>query len=241
VTSAFSIGLGTGLYTGGDSRLVSRIFPDSANNLMRGFTTRTEWSFHAPLATAGARLDLGGIARVAATATWGGRLKANGLDSVAIDRNFDMPLQASVGASAQLAPRLLLAVNADYTGWSKTANNFQGGVFGAFDQEETTSRNTWNYGAGLEYGMGRADKPSAIRLGARRTQYPFYLVSDNPVNEKTFSLGFGKRFLGDDNGPLAVGDLAVEHGNRAGGPTASGSSLSESFWRLTVSLALFGR
>jgi long-subunit fatty acid transport protein len=243
VTPSLSVGLGAGLYTGGDSRVVSRIFPDSVNNLMRGFTTRTEWTFRAPLVTGGARLDLGSAARVAASVTYGGMLKAHGLDSIATDRRFHMPLQASFGASGQLASRLLVAVSADYSGWNRAANDFQGGVFGEFDASQTTARDTWSYGGGIEYSIVQGgDKPSLpIRIGARKTQYPFYLTSDQPVNETTYSLGFGRRFLGDETSPLAVGDLAVEYGKRTGGPGATTAALSESFVRLTVSLALFGR
>jgi hypothetical protein len=241
ITPSLSIGVGSGLYTGGVLREVARTFPDSATNLLRGFTTRTEWSYHAPLATAGARLNLGSFARIGAAVTWSGKLNATGLDSTALDRTFNLPLQEAFGVSALLAPRLMLAANAQHANWSTTAGQFQGGVLGNLGTEQTTARDTWNYGAGIEYELvGGAG--SAIRLGARKTQYPFSLKSDTPVNESTYSFGYGRRLSGDEANPLALVDVAIEHGSRSGGPSGTaGSNLKESFWRLTVSLQLFGR
>ncbi len=242
VTPNLSIGLGSGLYTGGVKREVGRTFPDSASNLLRGFTTLTEWTYHAPLATAGARLTIGNFARVGASVTWSGQLKATGLDSTAFDRKFSLPLQEAFGISAQLVPRLMLAANAQHANWSKTAGDFQGGVLGTLGTEQTTSRDTWDYGGGIEFDLS-GNGGSALRVGARKTQYPFSLKSDTPIDERLFSAGYGRRISGDEANPLAVLDLALERGSRSGGPasTIGGDNLKESFWRMTVSLQLFGR
>jgi hypothetical protein len=54
--------------------------------------------------------------------------------------------------------------------------------------------------------------------------------------------GIGFRLAGDDLGPLAVADIGVERGGRSGlASTDLPDGLTESFWRFTFSLSLFGR
>src|SRR5690606_8575106 len=88
------IGAGGGMYTGSVQRTLTRSLPDSTTAGLRGFRSRTEWSYNAPLATAGLRADLGSFARVGAGVTWAGTLDASGRDSTALDRSFALPLQA---------------------------------------------------------------------------------------------------------------------------------------------------
>jgi hypothetical protein len=234
------IGAGGGLYTGSVEREVERLFPDSGQSDLRSFTTRTRWTYLAPLATFGVRFDIGAIGRVGAGVTWAGKLDAEGQDSAAIDRSYDLPLQGHFGMSALLAPGLLASVNAQYAGWDVATDDFRSNGIVGNAEASTTARNTWSFGGGLEYALRTSDTRSVpFRFGARRTQFPFYLANEDPVNETALSFGLGYRIAGDDENPLATFDVGVERGDRTGGPTVSAPS--ESFWRATVSVSLFGR
>ena len=243
LTPRIAIGAGFGFFTGSVDRTVSRTFPDSANANFIGFTTTTRWRYHAPLATVGVRADVGAALRVGGAVTWAGTLKADSAQGAAEPRTYEMPLQAEGGVSAILAPKLMATVGGHWASWSRT-NFRQPTCEPAADcVPGSLSRDTWDYGVGLEYGGTQSGvRTFPFRLGYHRAQLPFYQGGDGLPSEKSFSAGAGMRvggFVGSENSPAAQLDATVERGTRNGGPSAG--PLSESFWRVTVSLAIFGR
>lgn len=238
LTPRIALGAALGVYTGSVDRTTTRTFPDSVNANFIGFTSTTRWRFHAPLASVGARVDLGSAIRVAGSATWSGTLKADSALGAATPRTYPMPLQAEWGVSGVLAPKLVATLGGEWAGWSRT--KFSPCTTGDINCNPTLARNTWEYGAGLEYGGAQTGvRTFPFRLGYHYAQIPFYHAGDDLPKEKAFSAGAGMRVGGSESSPAAQVDATVERGSRNGGPTSS--ALSESFWRLTVSLAIFGR
>src|SRR5690606_24310439 len=97
---------------------------------------------------------------------------------------------------------------------------------------------TWEVGGGLEWRGARAlGRPFPLRLGARYAKLPFRVQGATP-SERALALGLGSVLARDDLGPRAVVDAAIERGRRG---DAAATGLTESFWRLTLSMALFGQ
>ena len=66
-----------------------------------------------------------------------------------------------------------------------------------------------------------------IRLGMRKTDLPFTFDGENPT-ERVWSGGIGLNLLPPQVGVMGAIDVALERGTRDAG------SLSESFWRATM-------
>jgi hypothetical protein len=98
-------------------------------------------------------------------------------------------------------------------------------------------------GGGIEYeGVRSVQRVYPIRLGGQWAELPYANPGESVPTEWSGSLGVGFRLAGDEFGPLAVVDAAVERGGRSGLASPQfANGLSENFWRFTVSLALFGR
>ncbi|HEX9105873.1 MAG TPA: hypothetical protein VF832_01565 [Longimicrobiales bacterium] len=238
-----ALGGAVGLYTGNVTRDVTRDFPDSTHSDFLGFESRTQWGFHGPLASVGIRADIGAVLRVAGDVTWSGKLSADSSSGAARGRSYSLPLQAEAGASALLAPSLALSVGGTWANWSKTTFSGCGslaictpGSAAAF-----VARDTRTYGVGLEYGGTHAGvRTYPFRIGYHYAQLPFFAPGDDVLpTEKSGSVGMGVRIGGSENSPAAQLDGAIERGSRSGGATPA--ALSEKFWRLTFSLAVFGR
>lgn len=240
LTPRLALGAAFGLYTGNVSRQVTRDFPDSTSSQFIGFSTRTQWGFHGPLAAVGARADIGSVLRVGAGVTWSGTLKADSSAGAASPRSYEMPLLAEAGISGILAPELTLAIGGQWGSWSRT--KFGEGVSCPAGTCTTAllARDAYSVGAGLEYGGTHSGvRTFPFRLGYRYAQLPFYASGEKLPSEHAASVGAGMRVGGTEDSPAAQLDAAIERGSRSGGPSAT--SLSESFWRFTFSLAVFGR
>lgn len=240
VSPSVAIGVAGGMYTGNVAREVTRTFPDSVTFDLHGFDSRTQWAYSAPLASVGVRVDAGQLVRLGVSGTWAGRLRAS-TDSAAT-RTFGLPLQLEAGMSAVLSPRVLAAIGGGWAGWSSAAGDFRTAGVGADSPgQQTTARDVYHVGGGVEWGGARSSggRTFPLRLGFNYTQFPFYVQGEKPGNEWSGSAGIGYRFAGNEDSPYAVGDFAIERGRRTGGPDAT--PLTENFWRLTISLALFGR
>ncbi|MGH7501211.1 MAG: hypothetical protein ACREL7_05570 [Longimicrobiales bacterium] len=236
VTPSFALGVSGGLYTGNLDRRLSRSFPDSAAGL-NPFATNLRWNYRGPFATVGARLDLAGTARLGASATWNGTLDVEGVAGVARDDETKLPLRLNAGASALLSSLWMVAAGAEWAGSGSSPER-------VFDGSDALSerRNTWKFGGGLEYaGIATSTRTFPLRLGASWAQLPYYNTGEAPATEWSGALGIGLRLAEDDAGPLAVGDITIERGNRYGLETTDRpGGLTESFWRFTFSLSLFG-
>lgn len=229
LSPALAVGAAVGLYTGSLEREVTRTFEDTTLTNVQRFQTRLRWGYRGPQATIGLRWDPLPVLRLASSVTWAGELEAEGEEGDARDRSFDLPWQIAGGASAWLAPRILAGISAQWTGWAAAQDDFA---------DPDLATNAWELGGGLEWEASRAgERVFPLRLGFHYGQFPFKLQGETPA-EWSVALGIGARFAGDEGGPLAVVDAAAERGGR-GDRNATG--LTESFWRLTVSLSLFGR
>ena len=85
-----------------------------------------------------------------------------------------------------------------------------------------------SFGGGVEWaGPSLGVRNFPIRLGMRNSDLPFTFDGENPT-EKVLSAGIGLNLLPAQAGLMGAIDLAFEKGTREAG------SLSESFWRATV-------
>lgn len=235
VSPSFGLGLSAGLYTGNLDRRLTRSFPDSVVDL-NPFATNLRWDYLGPFATVGAFVDVGS-ARLAGSATWNGTLDVDGVAGVARDDETKLPLRLNAGGSALLSSLWLVAGGVEWVGNGSAPER----VFNA-DDGLSERRNTWRVGGGFEYaGLATGSRTFPLRLGGSWAQLPYYNTGETPANEWTAALGLGLRLAEDEAGPLAVGDITLERGQRSGlETTARPDGLTESFWRFTFSLSLFG-
>jgi hypothetical protein len=238
----FAVGAHLGLYTGGVERELTRTFPDSLE--FRSFSERTNWDYRGTFGGIGVRIDPGGATRLAAVATVSAKLKANARAGADLDSEYDMPVRFAFAASQVLGPRLMATASAQWTGWSTTTNY---AAPGTLDASPVSAQKTWEFGGGLEWEQLRTStRVFPLRVGVRYSQLPFKpsgLASSEPVAAKEIvgALGLGLRLASDDFGPLAVADVSVERGQRKGWDGAISGGLTESFWRISASINLFGR
>jgi len=235
VTPSFAVGGAAGLLTGNLDRRITRSFGgDSATSLLP-FETRLRWDFDGTFFTGGIRLDAAGVARASASLTVMPDVQIDGVEAGARDDQTQMPMRLNAGASGILSNTLLAAAGAE---WTRGA---AGPVFEAIDAT-AQQRDTWRVGGGFEYeGIRSRAKSYPLRLGASWAQLPYYNAGETPATEWSASVGIGFRLAGDEAGPLAVADMAIERGGRSGlQSTALPDGLKEPFWRFTFSLSLFG-
>lgn len=234
VSPALSIGVTGGLYTGNLDRRVTRTFSDSVIGLDQ-FDSRLQWDYSGTWGSAGVRLDMAGVARVGASLTMSSDLEVRGIDDEARDDKATLPTVFTVGASGILSSTLTAAAGAEWSGGAS------GRVLQAADAV-SFRRDTWRAGGGIEYvGWSGATRTYPIRLGMNWAQLPFYDEGESPASEWAAAFGFGLDVIGDAASPLAALEMTLERGRRSGlQTTALPDGLSESFWRWTFSLALFG-
>jgi hypothetical protein len=236
VTPRIAVGFGAGLYTGSLERSVNRTFTDVTQDLLP-FATQTRWEYSGPFASIGVRWDADPSLRIAASMTTGGDLRARALTTDANDGTFRLPTRVNAGASGWLSPDLLAAVSVER------------GLLGAGPAQVdammpgSQTHGTWRVGGGLEYeGVRSTIRTFPIRLGAQWAELPYANPGESTPTEWSAALGLGFRLAVDELGPLAVVDTSLERGGRSGLVSDRFTDgLNESFWRFTVSLALFGR
>lgn len=236
ISSRLAVGLSAGLHAGNLERRVTRTFSDTSIGL-RTFETTLRWEYRGPVGVVGLRWDPLPIARVGASLAVSGDLDIDGREGIAADDKAEMPLRLSAGASGYLAPELLLALGTEYA-WGG-----EGVVFGGTGSI-AERRNAWRWGGGIEWGGagGGGGRSYPIRLGGSYTQLPYFDIGETPASEWSGSFGIGFRLANEQAGPLAVLDAAVERGGRSGLESETNpDGLSESFWRFTFSLSIFGR
>jgi hypothetical protein len=221
-----TVGVTGGLYTGQLRRTFVREYDGlSTGTVVEPTVVTGDWRMSAPTVGIGAQWDFQDFFRLAGSVNWAGTLEAERTDGeVAETREFDLPTEFRVGASAVLTPRLAFTAGAGYADWTAAGEALDGG----------SARAIWSIGVGSEWDgprIGARNVP--IRLGYRRADLPFRFEASDPT-ETLFAGGFGINFAQVENIPLARLDLSFERGSRTAGP------LSESFWRTTLSLRLSG-
>ena len=241
----WAIGGALGMYTGNIDRGITRTYPDTSLHF-RTFETHSRWSYSGPLASVGVRFDPDADVRFGASVTWSGTLKAKPQEGSETEYEYDMPLSFAVGSSGRVGRNLMLAVAGTWTTWTSDDYRAPG------TNIATTAEQQMEIGAGLEYTeLRRGSRIFPLRLGARTSKLPFHLVDEEAPKEWAVSGGLGLRLVEDDFGPLAVADIGVERVQRDGlagnlvnrfpETTPAHGPLTESFWRFTVSVSLFGR
>jgi hypothetical protein len=223
-----SVGVTIGRYTGSvDRTLVRTISADSTTTAsVLPYVSAGSWSYGGYLVTAGAATRLVDLVNVSASVTWSTNLDAEASSSTTTgDGSYDIPLQLRFGASADLAPGLTLSASAARADWSGVQGDLVSG-----DQ----ARATLAYGAGLELNQARLlGRPAPIRLGYRHSDLPFS-IGTSEASERIYSGGLGLVLTQTGEVVLASLDLGFERGRRSAG------SLTENFWRGTLSLKLSG-
>lgn len=223
---ASSAGVSFGRYAGSIDRTLTRTFELGAEGGVEDFVSGGLWTYSGYSVTGGVAQDLGGIGRVAGSVTWSTALEADASeDTDGADRSFDLPLQYRFGASASLAPGLLVTASATYEDWSGMEDDLQ---------EGENVRDSRAYGAGIELSRARLfGRQVPLRFGYRYKELPFSLEAER-ATERVFAGGLGITLAEVEGSVLAGVDLAVERGRRSAGPA------TENFWRGTVSLRVSG-
>lgn len=237
IGNRLAIGLAVGTYAGGQDVSIQRLYDTTSVGALRPYRESRGVHYGGLVTQLGFRYDAGRVLRIGGSVTWSGALSADSAAGPVATAEYDMPLKVAGGASAYLAPGLLAAVSGRWSGWSVT--DPAGGV--ADPGVAVESRDTWEFGAGLELDNPerRTRRSYPLRLGFQYRELPFSFVSDSPT-EWLGSLGVGIRFGADFNTPLARLDLTIQRGARSAAGGAGVPELDESFWRFALGLSIFG-
>ncbi|CAN5839197.1 hypothetical protein BH23GEM7_BH23GEM7_00960 [soil metagenome] len=221
-----AVGVGLDIHTGAQRDSVIRFFQGStlAPTVYSSLRSYSGLSYNA-----GVRWNPSEAFALGASLGQGGTLEARPEDEAQSTLSYQLPLTAGFGGSGRVTPTTLVAISGRWTGWS-AADGALSGAGGA--------RDTWSVGGGIEWEAFTAgERVFPFRLGARYATLPFAWQGgadgDGLLAERALSAGAGVRL----GGGAAVADLSLERGNRGG----DGAGLSESFWRMAVSLTVLGR
>ena len=216
------VGVGLDIYTGAARDSLLRVIEGLPNQAPQG----TDYTWEGLGFSAGARWR-GDAFSVSAAVTGGATLTAQAQDSGVVGKDYSLPLQADIGASARIAQQALVAVSARWAGWSAVEEDLATGSGGARDVTQIAGGVEWE---GIRF-IGR---PVPLRLGGRLSQLPFrWDESAEFVDERAVTGGIGVVF----GGGAATLDLSAERGWRGG----DSAGFDESFWRVSLSMALLGR
>lgn len=235
LSPSFAVGAAVGLHTGSLERQVDRTFGDSTVNYTP-YTTQIRWDYSGIVGVVGARWDPDPALRLAASATFGGDIDADGKEGDAVSRSFSTPLRVAFGASGLLGTELIATVGAE---WSEAEAESEGGAALPL----ATADQTWRVGGGVEWtGRPEATRSFPIRIGGSWANLPYHLADEEEATEWTVGGGIGLRLADAAREPYAAADVTLERGSRTGFTSSTlASGLEESFWRVTISLSLFGR
>ncbi len=219
-----------GALTGQVTRTFSRQFDTTGVSMdVDDFEAQGRWRWIGPAAAVGVRWDPAQLVRLSASVNWYGTLEAQPQDSTPGPTfDFDLPLEFRVGASGALTPELALSASASYADW--TATDLAADSLPPGDAASTAL----GFGAGLEWsGLAVGGKSFPLRFGYKRQQLPFKFEGDTPI-ETVLAGGLGFNLAQAEGVTLARMDLALERGSRSGG------SLTERFWRMSLSFHAAG-
>lgn len=222
-----AVGLSAGRLSGSVTRRLVRSFGEGVDTTtVEPFQAGGYWSYSGLAVTGGAQLTVGPVATVSASATWTSGLDAEAShDTEGASRSYDLPLQLRVGASAVLAPGLLVTAGFSAADWSSLDGDLREGA-------STGTAMSW--GLGLELARARLLGRSApLRVGYRRADLPFALGGGQPT-ETVWTGGLGLNLSQVGDLVRAGVDLALERGDRAD------ALVSERFWRGTLTVRVAG-
>ncbi len=225
VTDRVVVAVSGGMHTGDLTRTFTRQFDSiSVGEAVNDFVTSGRWQLRGPTATVGVTVDPVDLVRVSGSVTWSGKLRAEPRDeTTGTSSSYSLPLEVRVGGSAVLAPGLSLTAGAYYADWAESDDGL------ALQGDAGTA---WSVGGGLEWaGPNWVGRDFPARVGYRRSVHPFRFEGEEAV-ESSWAFGSALNLNQVEGIPLARVDMAAERGSRDAG------SLSEKYWRFTVSLRL---
>lgn len=227
LSPALSVGLTAGTYLGNVTRRFTRSFDSlEVETAVPDFVIGGAWDYSGFLASAGVAADLGEVARVSASWSLGGDLKASptaATEGAAL--TLSMPSEYRLGGTAILSERLLLTAGALFADWGTAAEPLA----------DVEGSRVLRVGGGVEWSGARLlGKTSSLRLGYRRGALPFRRAGDPEMTESAITGGLGMNLLESEDLLLARADFGLERGKRDAG------SFSEDFWRLSVTLRVTG-
>jgi len=220
IDSRTTVGGAFHAYTGVTRMQRVSVFEDT------GYVSVTERS---EVSASGAGFDLGIIKRLAPHLTVAGVIRSDGAvtvrrDSIAASEyQVNLPLSVAAGVQLRTAPRLLLAAQGRWAGWSSANDGITGaGGVGAV--------NTWELGVGGEY-IRNLEKPYRLplRFGVRHATLPFPLVTGHDPKETVASLGTAFLFAKGQGGA----DLTLERAWRG-----DGTGFTEQAWMFSFTATL---
>jgi hypothetical protein len=223
-----AIAVGAGYHTGSVTRTYVRAFDTASvgTSQVKAFSDGGKWKYGGPTGSVGVLWDPIELLRISGSVTWNGTLEAEPNDDTkGAPASYELPMEYRVGASGVLTPGLSLTLGFSYADWQPSSQGLEadalvGGVM--------------SFGGGVEWqarGLGSRTLP--IRLGYRRSDLPFRLGGEDPV-ETTYSGGLGLNLTQAEDFVLAGIDLALEKGKREAG------SFSEDFWRGSITFRVSG-
>jgi len=221
------VGINVGRYAGSVLRRLERDFTDVLiPGELASYEAEGNWTYSGASVTGGGLVDLGSIVRLSASVTWSSALEATpDEDTVGGVRSYSLPFQYRAGASAVLSPGLMVTTSVVRADWGGIEDDIL---------TPATVGSTSGFGVGFELSRARLLGMAApLRFGYRRSELPFTLAGD-VATERVFAAGLGVSFSETNGIVLGGADFAIERGRR------SDSSLTESFWRATVSLRISG-
>lgn len=239
VTPQLAVGVAVGAHTGGQSLQFQRLFDTTSLGTLESFSQTRSVQYSAPMAQLGLRWDPAPLLRLGASVTWAGTLSADSASGPAVSARYELPLQAAAGVSANLAPSLLATVSGRWSGWGAVGDVPGLGVAGT--RVVSTGRDTWEVGGGLEWDNveARGVRTYPVRLGAQYRQLPFSFATEAPT-EWFVGAGAGLRIGASQDNPLVRLDFTVQHGERTAPGDAVTDELTETAWRFSLSLSVFG-
>lgn len=238
INDRLAVGLALGAHTGSQRLQFQRLFDTTSLGTLNPFSQDRRVRYSAPLAQLGVQWDPVSVVRLGASVTWAGTLSADSAAGPATDTEYDLPLQVAAGASANLAPSLLATVSGRWSGWSSVGDI---GTLGPGSGVVSSGRDTWEVGGGLEWDnpAPRAVRTYPIRIGAQYRQLPFTFGSEAPT-EWFVGAGAGMRIGSSAENPLMRLDVTVQRGERTAAGDDVVAELTESAWRFSLALSVFG-
>ena len=218
-----SIGLGVDVFTGHVERVDGRIFEPA----LEPRCCRRRWDYDGVGVMGSIDWNPTDAVSLSVGASAGGTLDADPRDSTAAPFSAPIPASVDVGASARLAPSLLLALGGRWTGWSQADDDLTS-VGGA--------RDVTSFHGGLEWDALRIGaRVIPLRVGARTGTLPFGGTNGGEERwsrEVAYTGGTGITLGG---GAMSA-DVGVERGSRSGE-----TGIDESFWRVLLSVSVLGQ
>ena len=223
VFEEFALGVSFGSYVGTTERVFRRsLDPEDVGAGVEPFEVGGRLGASGVFLDVGARWDPNALVRISASVSWSDDLVLAPTGESAGEKGiYRIPLELRAGGTVGLTAGLALHLGTTYADWSDTGSDLHQGVSRA---------GTLSYGGGLEWMGGTfTGRTIPFRIGARHRDLPFH-SGGAPASERTLSGGIGINLADLDEQPLARLELGVERGSREAG------SISEDFWRTTVSI-----